>query len=95
MDGQPPQQCITIDGLELMYAIQHGYDDHREQELVFENVIFEHNTLHHGYHTTGFDISNGWNDTFRHFVFCHNRDYDDHQGTAPDLGALESPHSTD
>jgi len=42
--------------------------------LVFENVVFDNNTLYHGYHTTGFDISNGagFNDTFRNFVFKNN-----------------------
>jgi hypothetical protein len=47
--------------------------------LVFENVVFEHNTLHNGYHTTGFDISHGnaMFDTFRNFTFRNNFIYDD------------------
>ncbi len=138
MADHPPREYITIDGLELMFAIQKGYDDgwpmnaqvrglnilnchiaymgiigadsafgmqiwhsdmlvknneihdcgrrgisynvygdQREEDLIFENVIFEDNVLYHGYHTTGFDISNGWTDTFRNFVFRNNFVWDD------------------
>jgi hypothetical protein len=47
--------------------------------LVFENVVFEGNTLHNGYHTTGFDISHGnaMFDTFRNFTFRNNFIWDD------------------
>ena len=48
------------------------YGDVRDSALVFENVTFDHNTLHNGYHTTGFDISAGYADTFRNFEFSHN-----------------------
>lgn len=46
---------------------------------VFENVLFENNVLHNGYHTTGFDISHGEGmfDTFRNFTFKNNFIYDD------------------
>jgi hypothetical protein len=46
---------------------------------VFENEVFEYNTLHNGYHTTGFDISHGdaMFDTFRNFIFRHNFIYHD------------------
>lgn len=47
--------------------------------LVFENVLFEDNVLHNGYHTTGFDISHGDQmfDTFRNFTFRNNFIWDD------------------
>lgn len=47
--------------------------------LVFENVLFENNFLHNGYHTTGFDISHGdaMFDTFRNFTFRNNYIWDD------------------
>jgi hypothetical protein len=56
------------------------YTDNNSQPngLVFENVIFEHNTLHNGYHTTGFDISHGdaRSSTLRNFLFRYNFIYD-------------------
>ncbi len=47
--------------------------------LVFENVLFENNVLHNGYHTTGFDISHGDQmfDTFENFTFRNNFIWDD------------------
>ncbi|MBU1221510.1 hypothetical protein KKF34_16045 [Myxococcota bacterium] len=48
------------------------YGDVRDENLVFENVIFCNNVLHNGYHTTGFDISGGYTDTFRNFQFIGN-----------------------
>ncbi len=49
--------------------------------LVFENVLFEYNVLHNGFHTTGFDISHGdslsYPDTFRNFTFRNNFIWDD------------------
>jgi hypothetical protein len=56
---------------------------------VFENVIFEGNTLHNGYHTTGFDISHGHTmfDTFRNFTFRNNFIWDD-----PDDDPTDSPN---
>ncbi len=53
------------------------YGDVRDGALVFENVVFDGNTLHGGYHTTGFDISAGYADTFRDFVFSNNFVWDD------------------
>jgi hypothetical protein len=53
------------------------YGDVRDETLVFENVTFDQNELHHGYHTTGFDISCGYGDTFRNFVFKNNFVWDD------------------
>ncbi len=138
-DTHPPQEYITIDGLELKYPIKYGYDDGwpmnvvvrgltvnnchigfvgtkgaasamglqiwhsdmvvhnneihdcgrrnisynvygdvRDEGLIFENVVFQYNTLHHGTHTTGFDISGGYgDDTFRDFVFRNNFIWDD------------------
>lgn len=48
-------------------------------DLVFENVLFENNVLHNGYHTTGFDISHGdaMFDTFRNFTIRNNFIWDD------------------
>lgn len=44
--------------------------------LTFENVLFEYNYLHNGFHTTGFDISHGdsasYPDTFSNFIFRNN-----------------------
>ena len=138
MADHPPFEYITVDGFEILFAIQKGYDDGwpmnaqvrgltiknchiaymgiigadsafgmqiwhsdmlvqnneihdcgrrsisynvygdvRDEDLIFENVVFEDNLLHHGYHTTGFDISNGWTDTFRNFVFRNNFIWDD------------------
>jgi hypothetical protein len=47
--------------------------------LTFENVRFENNVLHNGYHTTGFDISHGSGmvDTLRNFTFDGNFIWDD------------------
>ena len=49
--------------------------------LTFDNVLFEHNVLHNGFHTTGFDISHGsdpaYPDTFSNFVFRSNFIWDD------------------
>ncbi len=49
--------------------------------LVFDNVVFEHNFLHNGLHTTGFDISHGsdpsYPDTLSNFVFRNNFIFDD------------------
>lgn len=53
------------------------YGDVRTDPLTFQNVLFEKNILHHGYHTTGFDISCGYGDTFRNFVFRNNFIWDD------------------
>jgi hypothetical protein len=49
------------------------------QGLIFENVLFQNNTLHNGYHTTGFDISHGSGmvDTLRNFTFRGNFIWDD------------------
>ncbi len=57
-----------------VYTDNSGHED----GLVFENVVFENNTLHNGYHTTGFDISHGSNafGTFRNFTFRNNFIYD-------------------
>jgi len=142
MVSHQPQQYITIDGLDLMYGIQQGYDDdwpmnyavkglniinchiayigiqggesaygmtiwHSDMlvknndihdcgrrsisynvytdnadhpdDLIFDNVLFEGNVLHNGYHTTGFDISHGAQNpgTFRNFVFRNNYIWDD------------------
>jgi hypothetical protein len=54
--------------------------------LVFENVIFENNKLHSGYHTTGFDIAHGdaQFDTFRNFTFRNNFIYDDPEDNPAD-----------
>lgn len=56
------------------------YTDNSSQpnDMVFENVIFENNTLHNGYHTTGFDISHGdgRENTLRNFTFRNNLIYD-------------------
>jgi hypothetical protein len=56
------------------------YTDNNSQpdDMVFENVIFENNTLHNGYHTTGFDVSHGDNreNTLRNFTFRNNLIYD-------------------
>jgi len=56
------------------------YTDNSSQPdgMVFENVVFENNTLHNGYHTTGFDISHGDNreNTLRNFIFRNNLIYD-------------------
>ncbi|MBN2528235.1 MAG: right-handed parallel beta-helix repeat-containing protein [Deltaproteobacteria bacterium] len=48
------------------------YGDVRDGALVFENVVFHGNTLHNGYHTTGVDISAGYEDTFRNFEISNN-----------------------
>ncbi len=138
MASHPPEEHIVIDGLELMYAFNYGfndgwpmnvvvrgltirnchigymgvkgaasaiglqiwhsdmlvqnndihdcgrrsisynvYGDVRNASLVFENVVFENNVLHNGYHTTGFDISCGYTDTFRNFIFRNNYIWDD------------------
>ena len=53
------------------------YGDVRDETLVFENVVFENNVLHSGFHTTGFDISCGYGDTFQNFVFRNNFVWDD------------------
>jgi hypothetical protein len=53
------------------------YGDVRDAPLVFENVVFDGNELHGGYHTTGFDVSCGYTDTFRNFVFRNNFIWDD------------------
>ncbi|MBU1538070.1 hypothetical protein KKF84_22350, partial [Myxococcota bacterium] len=55
------------------------YGDVRDESLVFENVIFLDNILHNGYHTTGFDISCGYTDTFRNFQFINNFIWDNLQ----------------
>lgn len=55
------------------------YGDVRDGALIFENVVFDGNTLHNGYHTTGFDISAGYSDTFRNFVFRNNFIWDNPQ----------------
>ncbi|MCB2173629.1 right-handed parallel beta-helix repeat-containing protein [bacterium] len=56
------------------------YTDNSSQPdgLVFENVVFAGNTLYHGYHTTGFDISHGDGrvSTLRDFAFRDNLIYD-------------------
>ncbi len=56
------------------------YTDNGSQpnNMVIENVIFENNTLHNGYHTTGFDISHGdgRQNTLRNFTFRNNLIYD-------------------
>lgn len=46
---------------------------------VFDNVLFEGNVLHNGYHTTGFDISHGSAEsgTFSDFTFRNNFIWDD------------------
>jgi hypothetical protein len=52
--------------------------------LVFENVLIENNTLYHGFHTTGLDIScspgsggDTLGDTLRNFTIRNNLIYDD------------------
>ena len=59
---------------------KNAYTDNSSQPngLVFENVTFEYNTLHNGYHTTGFDISHGDGRTsiLRNFIFRNNLIYD-------------------
>ncbi len=52
------------------------YSDTRTLSLVFENVVFDNNTLHNGYHTTGIDIYGGYNDLFRNFVIKNNYIWD-------------------
>ncbi len=56
------------------------YTDNSAQPngLVFANVVFENNTLHHGYHTTGFDVSHGDArvNILRDFTFRNNFIYD-------------------
>ncbi len=54
------------------------------RELVFENVLIENNTLYHGFHTTGLDIScepgsggETLGDTLRNFTIRNNLIYDD------------------
>jgi hypothetical protein len=55
-----------------------------KSNLTFENVVFENNTLYHGFHTTGLDIScepgtggNTFNDTFKNFTIRNNLIWDD------------------
>ncbi|MEE4241378.1 MAG: discoidin domain-containing protein, partial [Desulfopila sp.] len=141
MRSHQPQEHITIDGLDLMFGVNYGYNDgwpmnyqvrgltirnchigyigirdaasamwlvvwhsdllvqnndihdcgrrsisyniytdnpSQPDGLLFENVIFENNTLHNGYHTTGFDISHGdaRSSILRNFVFRNNLIYD-------------------
>jgi len=68
------------------------YGDVRDESLVFENVLFDGNTLHSGYHTTGFDISAGYADTFRNFVISNNfiwdRPEDDPQNSPNDFTSM-------
>jgi hypothetical protein len=54
-------------------------NDSQPNGLVFENVIFENNSLHRGFHTTGFDISHGDNrqSILRNFTFRNNLIYDE------------------
>lgn len=69
----------------ISYNVYVDNDGH-EDGLVFENVLFENNVLHNGYHTTGFDISHGDGrvGTFRDFIFRNNFIWDD---TADDIVA--------
>lgn len=53
------------------------YGDTRTSNLVFENVVFDNNTLYHGYHTTGIDINGGYTDIFQNFVISNNYIWDD------------------
>jgi|WetSurSiteA1Bulk_404760.scaffolds.fasta_scaffold00020_33 hypothetical protein len=52
------------------------YADTRTSSLVFENVVFDGNNLHNGYHTTGVDIYGGYSDEFRNFVIKNNYIWD-------------------
>ena len=52
------------------------YSDTRTSSLIFENVVFDNNKLHNGYHTTGIDIYGGYNDVFRNFVIKNNYIWD-------------------
>jgi hypothetical protein len=52
------------------------YGDTRTSSLVFENVTFDNNKLHNGYHTTGIDINGGYSDEFRNFVIKNNMIWD-------------------
>ena len=52
------------------------YSDTRTSSLVFENVVFDNNFLHNGYHTTGIDINGGYADVFRNFVISNNQIWD-------------------
>lgn len=45
-----------------------SYNVYATRGVIFENAIFEGNTFHHGFHTTGLDISNSGTDTFRNFT---------------------------
>lgn len=52
------------------------YSDTRTSSLVFENVTFNNNKLHNGYHTTGIDINGGYTDEFRNFTISNNMIWD-------------------
>ena len=47
------------------------------EDIVFENVIVENNTLYNGFHTTGIDIGHSGNNIYRNFHLRNNLIYDD------------------
>lgn len=49
-----------------------SYNIYATRDVTFENVTIEGNTFHHGFHTTGLDISNSGSDTIRGFTVRNN-----------------------
>jgi hypothetical protein len=49
-----------------------SYNVYATRNVLFENVVIENNSFHHGFHTTGLDISNSGTDEMRHFVVRGN-----------------------
>ncbi len=67
-----------------------SYNVYATRDVLFENVTIDRNYFHHGYHTTGVDISNSGTDHMDGFVISNNLFEGD---PTVDLGAAESFNS--
>jgi len=69
-----------------------SYNVYATRNVLFENVTFDGNHFHHGFHTTGLDISNSGTDQFHDFVVSNNLFEGDPTVDLGAAGAFNSNH---